>query len=71
MLFLPDQRQELQHNPKGQLRKTKPEPTTTIRARVTELEKSQLEDFCQEHNLKLSDLLRIGARFVMKHPELL
>ncbi len=57
--------------PKGQLRKTKPEPITTIRARVTELEKSQLEDFCNAHNIKLSNLLQFGARFLMKHPELI
>lgn len=57
---------------KGAMRPYKPKnDTTIIKARVTTIEKSQFEDFCKEHQIKLSDLLRLGARFIMKHPELL
>lgn len=45
--------------------------TTIVKARITKIEKSQYEYFCKEYNIKLSDLLRLGARVVLKHPELL
>lgn len=57
---------------KGAMRLYKPtEDTTTVKTRITKIEKSQYEDFCKEYNIKLSDLLRLGARVVLKHPELL
>jgi hypothetical protein len=57
---------------KAAIRLYKPKnDTTTIKARVTTIEKSQFEDFCKEHKIKLSDLLRLGARFIIKHPEVL
>ena len=56
----------------GTLRLYKPKnDTTVIKARITKLEKSQFETFCAEYNIKLSDLLRLGARFIMENPKIL
>ena len=57
---------------KGAIRLYKPtEDTTIVKARITKIEKLEFEDFCKEYNIKLSDLLRLGARLIMKYPNLL